>query len=280
MSFLYLLLGSGLAALSTAVWLTWNNGSDTAFFAIILTVAGTYAVYFSARSLAFKMYRPVGVTLTRTDAPILWAEIDAICARVGKPRVHQVMLVSELTAALVQHPRRVPLLLGYRNYLLVGLPIMLGLTPAQFRSVLAHELAHLSRGHGRIGAWIYRLNLIWQRVIEQTKGRERHPFARFVRWYAPRLRRPKLCVAPRAGIRGRPHRGIDRPGRPVGRCPHHQLRPRRAARRDLEVDLASRRLGTASAATGVRCPARALGAAPGRDDVPHQAGPVARPAHE
>jgi Zn-dependent protease with chaperone function len=56
-------------------------------------------------------------------------------------------------ASVVQIPR-----LGVfgwsRNYLTVGVPLLDAVTPEQFEAVLAHELGHLARAHGRFRTWI------------------------------------------------------------------------------------------------------------------------------
>jgi Zn-dependent protease with chaperone function len=73
------------------------------------------------------------------------------------------------------------------NYLLVGLPLMQGLSPEQFEGVLAHELGHLRGGHGRFGGWIYRVNATWMQLLEQlgTEGVTGALLRSFFKWYAP-----------------------------------------------------------------------------------------------
>jgi len=54
---------------------------------------------------------------------------------------------------VVQSPREG--IVGWpRNYLLIGLPLMKTLSVDQFEAVLAHELGHVARGHGKVSNWI------------------------------------------------------------------------------------------------------------------------------
>jgi Zn-dependent protease with chaperone function len=69
-----------------------------------------------------------------------------------------------------------------------------GLTPEEFQAVLAHELAHLSREHGRFGRWIYRLRRSWSQVFEQLsrpRGQGevslRPLIVKFIDWFWPRF---------------------------------------------------------------------------------------------
>ncbi len=61
----------------------------------------------------------------------------------------------------------------YRSYLLLGLVEMQALSPEEFQAVLAHELGHLSRQHGRLTAWIYRIRGTWRRLtmLIEVRGR-------------------------------------------------------------------------------------------------------------
>src|SRR4030095_76692 len=106
---------------------------------------------------------------------------------VQSPHVHHIILTDDFNAAVVQIPR-----LGVfgwqKNYLLVGLPLMQALSPAQFRAVIAHELGHLSGNHGRFAGWIYRVRLTWVQLLTRLQQEGRHGsfiFERFINWYAP-----------------------------------------------------------------------------------------------
>jgi Zn-dependent protease with chaperone function len=76
------------------------------------------------------------------------------------------ILDSSANAGVIQQPRFGPF--GpYRNVLLVGLPLLQALPVEELRAVLAHELAHLVRRHGRFGAWIYRLRKAYPELLDR-----------------------------------------------------------------------------------------------------------------
>ncbi|PPD24903.1 MAG: hypothetical protein CTY21_14465, partial [Methylomonas sp.] len=76
----------------------------------------------------------------------------------------------------------------YKNTLILGLELLMSMPPEQARSVIAHELGHLSGEHGRFSGWIYRVRLSWERVMVSL-GRQNNFGAgllrRFFDWYAP-----------------------------------------------------------------------------------------------
>lgn len=184
-AFLMLVVGTLLALCVATVWLLQRN----AFVAGKLLFLFVPATYVIARALWIKFSAPDGEPLTRHDAPALFAMIDDLSRQLRTPRIHDVRITPEMNAAVCQTPR-LGFLGWHRNYLMLGLPLMKGLTVEQFRAVVAHEMGHLSRGHARLGNWIYRLRQIWSnldREYEQQAQLGAGVIRRFFNWYAPRF---------------------------------------------------------------------------------------------
>ena len=89
--------------------------------------------------------------------------LGALQVRLKSAPIHQVLITPYFNAGVTQVPR-LGILGWHRNYLLIGVPLIKTLTAEQFKSVLAHEIGHLSRGHARAANWIYRLRIIWARL--------------------------------------------------------------------------------------------------------------------
>jgi Zn-dependent protease with chaperone function len=139
------------------------------------------------RSLWVRIEAPQGIPVGKKDAPDLFAMLDQVRSAVDGPRVHTVLVDGELNAGIVQVPRLGPL--GWqRNYMTLGLPLMEALSPDEFRAVVAHEMGHLSKRHGRFGTWVYRVRATWYQLLASLEER-RHwgsaLFRRFFEWYVP-----------------------------------------------------------------------------------------------
>lgn len=147
------------------------------------------AVWVIGRALWVRLEPPRGLAITAADAPALFAEIDALRRALDAPRVHEVIITPEMNAAIAQTPRFG--LLGWqRNTLVLGLELLLTLSPEQARAVLAHEFGHLSGNHARFGGWIYRVRESWQRLMTAFDAENSFGgrlLARFFDWYAPRF---------------------------------------------------------------------------------------------
>lgn len=156
----------------------------------VILVAGAWG---TLRVLLVRLPPPAGHEVSRAETPALHSLLDELRAALRSAPFHCVLLTPACNAAVIQVPR-----LGVfgwpRNYLLLGLPLMEQLSPEEFRAVLAHEFAHLSREHGRFGHWIYRLRLSWEKIFEQMSrlpaqgGFSFRPLIlKFVDWFWPRF---------------------------------------------------------------------------------------------
>lgn len=98
---------------------------------------------------------PSGRELGRDEAPKLFDLLDRIRARLKAPPLDKVLVDDQYNAAICQVPR-FGLFGGHRNYLIVGLPYLLGTPKMEAIATLAHEYGHLAGDHGKMGAWVYR----------------------------------------------------------------------------------------------------------------------------
>lgn len=146
-------------------------------------------LYGLIRSLWIKFTPPQGITLNPEANPLLFLTLDHIRLTLNTPKIHQVLLTDDFNAAIIQLPR-LGMLGWYKNYLLLGLPLMQALTPDQFKAVLAHELGHVSRAHGRIGSWIYRISQTWLQISDYFEAHQHWSnfiIRRFFQWFYPRF---------------------------------------------------------------------------------------------
>ena len=139
------------------------------------------------RALWVKLEPPDGERILYGQAPDLFALVDDLRRRLKTPAVHEVLLTADFNAGVTQRPR-LGLFGWHRNYLILGLPLMKALSVAQLKSVIAHELGHLSGGHGRAGNHIYRLRLFWARLDADFDRNRRWGSGlvlAFFKWFIP-----------------------------------------------------------------------------------------------
>lgn len=149
------------------------------------------------RSLWITIPEPDGKELQRDEAPALFELIGEVSKALNGPSVHHVLVSDEFNASIVQIPQFG--LFGWlNNYLVVGLPLMRALSPAEFRAVLAHEFGHLSGKHGSFTGWIYRVRQSWIQIlvqVHQERSYAKFLFEPFLKWYAPYLNAYSFVLA-------------------------------------------------------------------------------------
>ena len=193
----YLLLIVALFV-GVAAFLAWGLLARRPLVGLVALVAGVPVVALVLaliRALFFRMSDIEGVEITPADAPRLVALVQELRRVVGAPRIHRLVVGAGLQASAIQVPR-----VGIfwpRNTLLIGYPLLVLLSEEQLRAVVAHELAHLGRAHGRVAHWIYRTQVSWRRLIGVLAQRGAVPL--FVHWvirvYIPRLERHSGNIA-------------------------------------------------------------------------------------
>lgn len=162
---------------------------NAAIIKIVLLLLGLGGGLFWAilKGLWVRLEPPQGFEIHRKDAPALFALLDSLQTELHCRAFHRVLMVFDYNAAVVQLPR-----LGvfgwYRNYLLLGLPLMQHLGPDEFKAVLAHEFAHSSGGHAGFGNWLYRVRRSWERIFEQMSRQGtggQFVLTKFLNWFWP-----------------------------------------------------------------------------------------------
>jgi Zn-dependent protease with chaperone function len=112
---------------------------------------------------------PTGRELTRAEAPKLFEVIGKMRKKLNGPPIHHVLIDREYNAAIMQLPR-FGLFGGHTNYLMMGLPYLLGVSPKEMLATVAHEYGHLCGNHGKMGAWVYRQRITLGALYEQVQN--------------------------------------------------------------------------------------------------------------
>jgi Zn-dependent protease with chaperone function len=179
--FLLLVLVAGLVYAAAQV-----RGGAVVFFKLLVPVGDLGYVLF--RSLWIRVPDLKGLPLPSERFPALAASIEKIRAQVEAPRFRRVLLDGNFNAGVAQRPS-FGLVGPSVSDLVLGLPLMQAPPRAEFEAVLAHEMGHVSRQHGRFGHWIYRVRATWGRLSDTVNAGDSAGasllLGRFLSWYAP-----------------------------------------------------------------------------------------------
>lgn len=126
---------------------------------------------------------PAGVSVTPEQQPELWARVRAVAEQVGTRPPDEIRLIPAVNAAVSENPRLLGLVPGHRR-MLVGVPLLIGLTEPQLESVLAHELGHYSNRDTRLAGITVRGRQSLITVVQHARGSGRAITASFFTAYA------------------------------------------------------------------------------------------------
>ena len=157
-------------------------GLSQAWFVLFLIPA---ALLILASWVRFE--QPDGQPVAAADAPELFALIEKVRSYLKAPAIDAVYLTNTFAAKAVQRPSR-GLFGGYRNEIVIGLPLLQSVSKAEAAVLIAHELGHLSGRAGEKAAVVHRARLTWQHILERQPRQPlvlRLAFAPIVSWFAP-----------------------------------------------------------------------------------------------
>ncbi len=161
--------------------------TDLLRIAIFLSIPLVFIILIIIKSLLIKVSKPSGIKLNAKEQPQLFAILKSLQKSMQTKKIHCVYLNANLNAGIMQYPK-LGLLGMYRNYLIIGFPLMMAENETEFKAILAHELGHLSYNHGRFSIYIYRLQSTWNhfvRYFENNHSKLMWIFNQFINWYVP-----------------------------------------------------------------------------------------------
>jgi Zn-dependent protease with chaperone function len=145
-------------------WATVKISSTAGAHILVLVVPLMVAVGASVRDI-MKARKPEplpGHELPRHDHPALWAELDSLAAAMDQPQPDRVVVLPTVNAFVTTAAGRREVMIGY--------PLLAGLTRVQLRSVLAHEMGHLAHGHTRSSRLAYRAGGLLKHTVSRLDG--------------------------------------------------------------------------------------------------------------
>jgi Zn-dependent protease with chaperone function len=159
--FPFFVLFLAIALLMGGIWVAEHVSGNLGGHVALLIFPLLLAVLSAVRDI-IKARKPPpvpGDELKREDHPALWSELDALANAMQQPRPDRVVVLPTVNAFVTTAA-------GHRE-VMIGYPLLAGLSRAQLRAVLAHEMGHLAHGHTRTGGLAYRAG----GLLEHTLGR-------------------------------------------------------------------------------------------------------------
>ncbi len=163
---------------------------------LIWSTVAAGAALASYRIARFRPTLPAGIVLDRKNAPALFELVDELSRHYRRSVIDRVVINGEFALVIETTPCSA-LPVWSINTLVIGLPLIQGLSPAQFRCALARRLGQFSKHRNMMGNWLYQLRRIWSQYAIATKTADPgfQPVRWFFRVFAPFYERISLPAA-------------------------------------------------------------------------------------
>ncbi len=161
-----------IALLAAAVWFAADASAvywRVPAWAVAFWAAFT-ALFLILAQFGLVRRRTAGRPLTREQAPRFFAVLDDVGERLGVGRVSAVRLKPAPVMAAARVLRMGRFAITEQRALIVGLPLLRGLSVDEFRAAVAHEFAHLAGGDLRRGRIVH---AAWRRIALMRSVLER-----------------------------------------------------------------------------------------------------------
>lgn len=151
-----------------------------------------------ARTLCARMPDPKGIYVDPRTSPQLYQQVRALATVLDTPQISKIYVTNDFAIAL--RPRMRFGIFGGLDYdLLIGLPLLCALSPAQAKALLAHELGHLSMQIPAFHAWVHRVWDLWSAMMTLTECMDPNiitrPYLHFLTWYTRQFYLYEMVIA-------------------------------------------------------------------------------------
>ena len=183
---LALMVGFYVFALAVAAVLLWVPYAEVMYLdringrITLFCLVGGLTILWSILPRVDKFEAP-GPMLTPSTAPQLFTMINDVAQKTSQPRPEHVYLLNDVNA-FVTH-RGGFMGFGSKRVMGVGLPLIKGLSPAELRSVIAHEFGHYVSGDVALGPWIHKTRAAIGRTL-QNLAQHNQLLSGVFNWYA------------------------------------------------------------------------------------------------
>ncbi len=119
------------------------------------------AVQISYRMFVTRPVPAVGFTMPKAKIPKVYEVVERLQLHFKRPVIHRIIISANYELDIIKTPRWM-LPIWSSNTLVIGLPLLICLTPSQFEQMAARRLGQFSKQNNMLTNWLYQLNGIWQ----------------------------------------------------------------------------------------------------------------------
>jgi len=148
---------------------------------LIWSVVLLISALLSYRVITTRPVPAVGFTMPETKIPKVYELVDKLQAHFKRPTIHRIIITANYELDIVKAPQWM-LPIWSKNTLIIGLPLMMCLSPKQFEHMVARRIGQFSKQHNPVTNWLYQLRGIWGQYT-YIYGKQKSPESKILEWF-------------------------------------------------------------------------------------------------
>ncbi|HED18456.1 MAG TPA: hypothetical protein ENI74_03020 [Gammaproteobacteria bacterium] len=172
--------------------------SNAQWFLITIEVLSlSIAIVMTYAILSMRFSLPSGLELREASFPRLFELLHELGDIYGEPRIDRVILRDRFVVRIIKTPCN-GFAFSTTRTLIIGLPVLLALSPLDVHVLLARRVGQLAGKRSRLNSWLYSLRDMWDQYISSCATLSTlftRPVCSFFQSYAPFYRSFSVGIA-------------------------------------------------------------------------------------
>lgn len=133
------------------------------------------------RVITIRPVPAVGFTMPETKIPKVYALVEKLQSHFKRPTIHRIIITANYELDIIKTPQWM-LPIWSKNTLIIGLPLMLCLSPKQFEHMMARRIGQFSKQNNPVTNWLYQLRGIWEQYT-YIYSKQKSPENKILKWF-------------------------------------------------------------------------------------------------
>lgn len=140
-----------------------------------------FSTLISYRSIQVKPTPAVGLKMPETKVPRMYEIVQKLQDHFRRPTIHRIIITANYELDIIKTPKWV-LPVWSTNTLVIGLPVLLCLTPTQFEFMVARRIGQFSKQTNPVTNWLYQLRGVWPQY-SHAYGKQKGLESKLLKWF-------------------------------------------------------------------------------------------------
>lgn len=148
-------------------------------------ITAGFCVFLISSLLSYSLFRakpakPVGLNMSEKVFPEVFKLVEKMNGYFKYPRISKIIMTNHYELDIIKTPLSI-FPVWSTNTLVIGLPLLLCVSPQQFECLMARRIGQFSKKHNIVTNWLYQLRASWK-LFCNSYAQQKQLDSRFINW--------------------------------------------------------------------------------------------------